>query len=122
MKTMMESRVVSSCWRAGVGRLRRYSREPGQKGRKLKFLLWTLLTLTVCSSVALPQKVKVGYDKSVDFSKYATPFRRAVTQSPDSSMFRAICACTASTSSMSDGGLRIEAPNIRTAINSTISW
>ena len=72
MKTMMESRVVSSCWRAGVGRLRRYSREPGQKGRKLKFLLWTLLTLTACSSVALPQKVKVGYDKSVDFSKYAT--------------------------------------------------
>ena len=30
---------------------------------------------------------------------------RAVTQSPESSMFRAICACTASTSSMSAGGL-----------------
>jgi hypothetical protein len=33
------------------------------------------------------------------------PFNRAVTQSPDSSMFRAICACTASTSSIRNGGL-----------------
>ena len=38
-------------------------------------------------------------------SKYTTPFRRAVTQSPDSSMDRATCAYAASTSSSSAGGL-----------------
>ncbi len=42
---------------------------------------------------------------SGDFSRYATPLRRAVTQSPDWSMLRAICAWTASTSSMRCGGL-----------------
>ena len=54
---------------------------------------------------------KIMYDTAIiqylsgDFSRYATPFSRAVTQSPDSSMLRAICACTASTSSISEGGL-----------------
>src|SRR5580700_5794292 len=38
------------------------------------------------------------------FSRYTTPSSRAVTQSPEVSMFRAICAWTASTSSMRDGG------------------
>src|ERR1700733_10327836 len=38
------------------------------------------------------------------FSRYATPSRRAVTQSPEVSMLRAICACTASTSSIREGG------------------
>jgi hypothetical protein len=45
---------------------------------------------------------------SGDFSRYATPSRRAVTQSPDVSIVRAICACTASTSSIRDGGDRIQ--------------
>ena len=31
-----------------------------------------------------------------------------MTQSPESSMLRAICACTASTSSINDGGLTMQ--------------
>src|ERR1700722_16669056 len=42
------------------------------------------------------------------FSRYATPSSRAVTQSPEVSMLRAICACTASTSSISEGGERMQ--------------
>ena len=38
------------------------------------------------------------------FSRYTTPSSRAVTQSPEVSIFREIWACTASTSSISDGG------------------
>ena len=32
----------------------------------------------------------------------------AVTQSPEANILRAICACTASTSSISDGGERMQ--------------
>ena len=53
------------------------------------------------------------------FSRYATPSRRAVTQSPDFSIFTAICACTASTSSMRRGGLMILARNTRDANTAT---
>ena len=65
MKTITKLRVTSSHWRAEGRHLRSDKRQP-------KFLLWLLLLLIASSSVAVAQKVKVGYDKSVDFSKYAT--------------------------------------------------
>src|SRR5207253_4366991 len=55
-----------------------------------------------------------------DFSRYAMPFRRAVTQSPESSMLRAICACTASTSSIKDGGLMMQPRKTSAATARTI--
>jgi len=66
MKTIIELRAFH--WRAGVERLP----SGRKKGRRPNFLLWTLLLLAACSSAGSAQKVKVGYDKSVDFSRYAT--------------------------------------------------
>jgi hypothetical protein len=43
-----------------------------KKGRKPNWLCWTLLLLVACSSFVSAQKVKVGYDKTADFSKYTT--------------------------------------------------
>jgi len=43
-----------------------------KKSRQTKCLLWSLLLLTASSSVTSAQKVKVGYDKTADFSKYTT--------------------------------------------------
>jgi len=55
-----------------------------------------------------------------DFSRYAMPSRRAVTQSPESSMLREICACTASTSSIKDGGLTMQPRKTIAATATTI--
>src|ERR1022692_2587191 len=57
-----------------------------------------------------------------DFSRYATPSSRAVTQSPDCSMLRAICPCTASTSSIREGGLTMQPMKIAAATSATITW
>ena len=45
------------------------------------------------------------------FLRYGAYRRRAVTQSPEVSMLRAICACTASTSSISEGGEIMHSPH-----------
>ena len=39
---------------------------------QIQCLFWTLVLLTACTSVGFAQKVMVGYDKTADFSKYAT--------------------------------------------------
>ena len=59
MKTIMKVRATS---------VRRCAR----MRRQSTLLLWTMLLLTTCSVVGSAQKVQVGYDKSVDFSKYTT--------------------------------------------------
>src|ERR1039457_4732218 len=66
-------------------------------------------TLKILKQMAMNQY------QSGDFSRYLMPSRRAVTQSPESSILRAICACTPSTSSIRDGGLTAQPPNIRSA-------
>jgi len=72
MKTAIKLKVAQIDWRAEVQGSRSSIRKPGEKGRQPKCLLWTLALLAACSSVASAQKVKVGYDKTADFSKYTT--------------------------------------------------
>src|SRR5581483_1707911 len=70
---------------------------------------------------------KIMYETAIiqylsgDFSRYGTPSRRAVTQSPELSILRAIWACTASTSSIKDGGLNAQPKKTSAATMTTIS-
>ena len=85
-------------------------------GFKGIFVRWAAKYANVANDTAIIQYLRG------DFSRYATPSRRAVTRSPDCSILRAICACTASTSSISEGGLIMQPMKISAATSATITW
>jgi hypothetical protein len=72
MKKAIKWKVIPMHWQTRIQWLRSDIRKLGEQGRKPRSLLWTLVLLTACSSVVSAQKVKVGYDKTADFSKYTT--------------------------------------------------
>jgi hypothetical protein len=72
MTMHIKSNVIPTSRQTRVPWPRSHGRLLNQRNKQAKCLLWTLLLLTACSSVAPAQKVKVGYDKTVDFSKYTT--------------------------------------------------
>jgi len=72
MTMPITSNVTPTVWRAVAHWLRSRGRRLSKNSRQAKCFLSTLVLLTAWSSVAAAQKVKVGYDRTADFSKYAT--------------------------------------------------